>query len=398
MNRDEFNLVIKDRYRKRYINNNPLIILDSLADATVIPAEGSIVALNDERGNFIARGYVGSQNKGVGWLLTKKNSEQYDQAFVSRKLAAAVSKRQPFFYDENTTAFRLFNAEGDGIGGITIDYYDGYYLINWYNEGIYYHRELFFTAIKEQLSYLGIYQKMRFQSNNFAEKTFIDGIRANSPLTIKENGIKYLVNLEDGLMVGIFLDQRNVREAIQRKYAKNKKVLNCFSYTGAFSIAAAIGGAKSTTSVDLAVRSRESTEANFKINQIKLENHEIIVDDVFDYFKYANRKQLQFDLIIIDPPSFARTKKRVFSVQKNYPDLLKLAVPLLARDGVFVLTTNHAGYSRERFYKQILDTLADLNQKFVVIEEHGLSEDFTVNAYSKESDYLKVVFLRRAGK
>ncbi len=395
VNRDESILIVKDRYRKRYINNNPLINSESLVDATVLPDEGSIVAIADERGDFIGRGYIGTQNKGVGWILTRKNNEQIDQAFISRKLAAAINKRQSFFHNDETTAFRLFNGEGDGIGGITVDYFDGYYLINWYNEGIYRHYELFLNAIRDQLSYLGIYQKMRFQSNVLEEKNFIEGIRASFPLTIKENGIKYQVDLEDGLMVGFFLDQRYAREAIQQNYARKKRVLNCFSYTGAFSVAAAVGGAATTTSVDLSARSREKTEANFRINSIDLSKHEIIVDDVFNYFKYANRKQLEFDLIIIDPPSFARTKKRIFSVQKNYPDLLKMAIPLLAANGILVLSTNHAGFSRERFTEQIKNTFRELNQQFKIVEEYGLPEDFTINPYLRESDYLKVVFLRK---
>lgn len=395
MNRDESTLIVKNSYQKRYIGHNPLIIIDSLVDSTVLPAEGNRVVLVNEQGEFIAQGYIGTQNKGVGWLLTWKNNERIDQAMISRKIAAAISKRQSFFYDEETNAFRLFNGEGDGIGGITIDYFDGYYLIDWYNKGIYLHRELFINEIKDQLSYLGIYQIMRFKTDVLEKKTFVDGIRAKFPLTIKENGIKYHVDLEDGLMVGLFLDQRHIREAITRKYANGKRVLNCFSYTGAFSVAAAVGGAVSTTSVDLATRSREKTEANFIINGIDLKNHEIIIDDVFNYFKYAKRKQLQFDLIIIDPPSFARSKKGVFSVQKNYPDLLKMIIPILAQNGVLILSTNHAGFSHERFTSQIKKTFMELGQHFKIIEEYKLPEDFAINPALKASDYLKVIILRR---
>ena len=114
-------------------------------------------------------------------------------------------------------------------------------------------------------------------------------------------------------MFGVFLDQRNVRKVIRDKYAEGKSVLNTFSYTGAFSIAAALGGASKTTSVDLANRSKSKTIEQFSVNGIDYDAHDIIVEDVFNYFKYAVRKQLSFDMVILDPPSFARSKKHTFS-------------------------------------------------------------------------------------
>src|SRR5690606_9383885 len=127
----------------------------------------------------------------------------------------------------------------------------------------------------------------------------------------------------ESAMVGVFLDQREVRKTIKDRYAKGKNMLNTFSYTGMFSVFATLGGANKTTSVDLANRSKGKTIEQFAINGIDFEAQDIIVEDVFHYFKYAARKQLTFDLVILDPPSFARSKKHTFSANKDYKDLLK---------------------------------------------------------------------------
>lgn len=398
MANEKYILTVKEKYKNRYLQGNPLIIQDSLITGTEVPLAGSTVVLKDGQGNFIGRGYIGVQNKGIGWIFTRKSKEQLTQVLISRLVANAIKKRHDFFHNDKTNAFRLFNGEGDGIGGLTIDYFDGYYLINWYNEGIYGMRDLFINAINEQLSYLGIYQKLRFLTDDSESSAFVSGIRTNFPIAIKENGIKYLVDLEEGLMPGIFLDQRNVRGLVAQVYGRGKRVLNCFSYTGAFSVAAAVGGAVKTTSVDLATRSREKTIANFEKNSIDITNHEIIIDDIFDYFKYAKRKNIMFDLIIIDPPSFARSKNRVFSVQKDYIELIKLAVSQLAEHGVLVATNNHASTSKDRFRSQILAGFSELGEKFEILEELGLPEDFTINENLKESNYLKVFFVRKLGK
>lgn len=391
-------LVIKNKYKNRYLQGNPLITEDSLIDTKALPPAGSIVSLLDEQGDFLARGYIGVQNKGLGWIFTRKPKETLSAGLINRLLARVIEKRHDLFHSEDTSAFRLFNGEGDGFGGVTIDYFDGYYLFNWYNEGIYGLRDLFYQAVNEQLSYLGLYQKLRFESAVGEKSAFVAGVRANFPITITENGIKYLVDLEEGLMPGIFLDQRNVRGLVVRSYARDKRVLNCFSYTGAFSVAAAVGGAIKTTSVDLAGRSREKTVANFQRNGLDPTKHEIIVDDIYNYFKYAKRKDLIFDLIIIDPPSFARSKNRVFSVQKDYTELLKLALDRLADNGVIIAANNHAGTSKDRFRSQILASFTETGERAEFLEEEGLPEDFAINENLPESDYLKVFFVRKLGK
>jgi 23S rRNA (cytosine1962-C5)-methyltransferase len=201
--------------------------------------------------------------------------------------------------------------------------------------------------------------------------------------------------LDDGAMVGVFLDQRDVRKTIRDKYAKGKTTLNTFSYTGAFSVFAAVGGAKNTTSVDLAKRSLAKTKEQFKINGINLDEQNIIVEDVFNYFKYAVRKNLSFDIVVVDPPSFARSKKRTFSANKDYVKLLKEVIAITAKDGLIVASTNAANFNMKTFKDFIKTAFTQLNIKYKVEEVFSLPKDFKVLNEFKESDYLKVVFIRK---
>ena len=164
-----------------------------------------------------------------------------------------------------------------------------------------------------------------------------------------------------------------------------------FSYTAAFSVAAAMGGAKSTTSVDLAKRSRELSEAHFKVNGLALDAHKFHIMDVFEYAKYAARKKLSFDLIVIDPPSFARNKKMTFSVAKDYHQLIADALPILNRHGKIIASTNHARLSRADFLDELKKGFG--TQKFDVIETFHLPADFATNPSDPQSDYLKVFVL-----
>ena len=137
------------------------------------------------------------------------------------------------------------NGEGDGLGGLTIDYFDGYYLINWYSEGVYSFKNAVIGALKRLVEFKGIYEKKRFDAKGqyVEDDDFVAGERGEFPLIVKENGVNFAVYLNEGAMVGVFLDQRPVRKLIRDKYAKGKTVLNTFSYTGAFSVFAVEGGA-----------------------------------------------------------------------------------------------------------------------------------------------------------
>jgi 23S rRNA (cytosine1962-C5)-methyltransferase len=390
-------LTVKGKFITKYRSGYPLISKEAIMNWDEVTEEGTIIRLVDEKGKFIAKGYFGKQNKGYGWVLSRNDDEQIDQRFFVHKLRDAISYREPFFNSPDTNAFRVVNGEGDGLGGLTIEYFDGYYLINWYSKGIYRFREYIINALKELTEFKAIYQKKRFDvSGKYIEEDddFVVGERGTFPIIVKENGVNFAVYLNESAMVGVFLDQRDVRKKIRDAYAKGKNVLNTFSYTGAFSVFAAIGGAVKTTSVDLANRSLPKTIEQFNLNGIDADSQDIIVEDVFHYFKYAVKKQLMFDMVILDPPSFARSKKMVFSAEKDYTNLLKEAIAITADKGIIVASTNASSFNMNKFKSFIDQAFKETNRKYQLVEEFSLPKDFKTITEFPEGNYLKVVFIK----
>ncbi|MCM3668862.1 class I SAM-dependent rRNA methyltransferase [Mesobacillus maritimus] len=391
------NLIVKQKYANKFNSGYPLIFKDAILNLNEVSEEGTIVRLVNEKKQFLAKGYYGKQNKGFGWVLTRDEQEQFDRNFFIKKLSKAIQRRKALFDAPDTTAFRVFNGEGDGVGGVTIEYFDGYYLIHWYSQGIYTFKEVIIDSLKEIVEFKGIYQKKRFDTKGqyIEDDDFVTGERAPSPLIVKENGMNFAVYLNESAMVGVFLDQRDVRKTIRERYAQGKTVLNTFSYTGAFSVAAALGGASKTTSVDLANRSLPKTQEQFEINGIDVEKQDILVMDVFKYFKYAVKKEIKFDLVILDPPSFARSKKFVFSAEKDYKNLLKEAIAITEDNGVIVASTNASNFDMNKFKGFVKTSFKESGIDYQILEEFSLPEDFNTTNKFPEGDYLKVLFLKK---
>ncbi|WP_144510617.1 class I SAM-dependent rRNA methyltransferase [Bacillus sp. FJAT-22090] len=393
--RKELDIKVKDSLAQDLQKGVPILLKDGFTDIDSLN-DGAIIKLRNPSDKFVGKGYVGKQNKGIGWLLTKNENEPIDTAFFHKKITTAIKQRTDYFDNKDTTAFRVFNGEGDGIGGLTIDYFDGFYLISWYSEGIYSFKDTILEALETAVSFKGIYEKKRFDTKGqyLEDDDFVKGERGEFPLIVKEYGQNFAIYLNDGAMVGVFLDQRDVRKTIRDSYAKGKNVLNTFSYTGAFSVFAAAGGAKKTTSVDLAKRSLSKTTEQFEVNGIDAANQDIIVMDVFDYFKYAKRKELAFDMVILDPPSFARSKKYTFSSAKDYTNLLKDAIAITEKNGIIVASTNNATFGMKKFKTFVEKAFKDINRKYSIEEEFSLPSDFRTSPLFKEGNYLKVLFVR----
>ncbi|MFS0634974.1 class I SAM-dependent rRNA methyltransferase [Mesobacillus foraminis] len=394
--KNDVTLTVKGKYVNKYKDGYPLILSEAIINLNEVTAEGTIVRLVDDRNKFIAKGYYGKQNKGYGWVLSRNENEQIDQRFFVNKMKAAIKYRESFFNSPDTNAFRIVNGEGDGLGGLTIEYFDGYYLINWYSKGIYRFREYIINALKELVEFKAIYQKKRFDVSGkyIEEDDFVAGERGIFPINVKENGVNFAVYLNEGAMVGVFLDQRSVRKTTRDAYAEGKNVLNTFSYTGAFSVFAAAGGAVKTTSVDLANRSLKKTIEQFRLNGLDIDSQDIIVGDVFNYFKYAVKKQLRFDMVILDPPSFARSKKMVFSAEKDYKNLLKEAISITEDEGIIVASTNSSSFNMKKFKSFIDQAFKEMNRNYQLVEEFSLPKDFKTIKEFPEGNYLKVVFIK----
>ena len=367
-----------------------LVLLEA-SDLENINLKDQEVEVHSQEGTFLGTAYLSQQNKGLGWFVSK-DKVTFNQAFFETLFRQAKEKRKAYYQDELTTAFRLFNQEGDGFGGLTVDLYGDYAVFSWYNSYVYQIRKVISEAFRQVFpEVLGAYEKIRFKGLDY-ESAHVYGQEAPDFFTVLENGVLYQVFMNDGLMTGIFLDQHEVRSSLVDGLAMGKSLLNMFSYTAAFSVAAAMGGASQTTSVDLAKRSRELSQAHFQANGISTDDHRFIVMDVFEYFKYAKRKGLTYDVIVLDPPSFARNKKQTFSVAKDYHKLISQSLEILNPGGIIIASTNAANVSRQKFTEQIDKGFA--GRSYQILNKYGLPADFAYNKKDESSNYLKVISMK----
>lgn len=367
-----------------------LVLLEA-SDLENVNLKDREVEVQGQEGNFIGTAYLSQQNKGLGWFISK-DKVAFNQAFFETLFRKAKEKRNAYYQDDLTTAFRLFNQEGDGFGGLTVDLYGDYAVFSWYNSYVYQIRQTISEAFRQVFpEVLGAYEKIRFKGLDY-ESAHVYGQEAPDFFTVLENGVLYQVFMNDGLMTGIFLDQHEVRGSLVDGLAMGKSLLNMFSYTAAFSVAAAMGGASQTTSVDLAKRSRELSQAHFQANGLSTDEHRFIVMDVFEYFKYAKRKDLTYDVIVLDPPSFARNKKQTFSVAKDYHKLISQSLEILNPGGIIIASTNAANVSRQKFTEQIDKGFA--GRSYQILNKYGLPADFAYNKKDESSNYLKVISMK----
>ncbi|HHQ7807034.1 TPA: class I SAM-dependent rRNA methyltransferase [Streptococcus pneumoniae] len=367
-----------------------LVLLEA-SDLENVNLKDQEVEVQGQEGNFLGTAYLSQQNKGLGWFVSK-DKVAFNQAFFETLFRKAKEKRSAYYQDDLTTAYRLFNQEGDGFGGLTVDLYGDYAVFSWYNSYVYQIRQTISEAFRQVFpEVLGAYEKIRFKGLDY-ESAHVYGQEAPDFFTVLENGVLYQVFMNDGLMTGIFLDQHEVRGSLVDGLAMGKSLINMFSYTAAFSVAAAMGGASQTTSVDLAKRSRELSQAHFQANGLSTDGHHFIVMDVFEYFKYAKRKDLTYDVIVLDPPSFARNKKQTFSVAKDYHKLISQSLEILNPGGIIIASTNAANVSRQKFTEQIDKGFA--GRSYQILSKYGLPADFAYNKKDESSNYLKVISMK----
>ena len=313
-----------------------------------------------------------------------RSAEVYDDAkALERALALAVERRwglgQSAVRDPEearTTAFRLVNEEGDALPGLAVDVYGDHLVAQLYVGGIWEdaaRRDRVLDAL-HALGFDGVYLKLRPKQANVLVDTRRDDLAPALPVRgvptptpeveIREEGVPYRVRLGDGLSTGIFLDQRPNRRFV-REVARGARVLNLFSYTCGFSVAAALGGAARTVSVDASVLALERGRANFETAGVALGGtgptaaHTFVAEDVFAWLARAATKKERFDIVIVDPPSYSSTKKRRFVAESDYDDLVALAAKVLAPHGKLVASCNHRGLARgklRRFVAQGMKT------------------------------------------
>ncbi|WP_411843936.1 class I SAM-dependent rRNA methyltransferase [Salinicoccus sp. HZC-1] len=380
---------LKRGNERAYAHGQLNIERDDLSDDTFLK-DGEIVKVTDPFGKLIGIAMISFEQKTIGWILSGDENTVIDREFVSGKIAAAIENRTPLFNEAETNAFRLFNEIGDGLGGLTVDYYDNHLLITFYSRGIYKIRDLIIKELMAQLKPDSVTEQTRFSVDGRMkiENRRVSG-NVEFPITVLESGQRFSVHLDDGPMTRLFLDQRETRKALMKNKKDAHTFLNLFAYSGTFSISAAIGG-MATTSVDLANRTKELVADNFNNNNLSAEAHKIYIMETFEFLKYAERNNHRYDTILIDPPTFSRYKKKVFKVDRDYPKLILEAVKVLNRGGTLILSQNLETATLNQFKKQIDNTLDRAGIPYTLEDIKGLPKDFPTAKGYKKGKYLKV--------
>jgi len=315
-----------------------------------------------------------------------------------RLLDAGLAGRMKYRVDPNTTAYRLLTGPAEGVPGVIAERY-GDVLILQVEEGKldreqvqriarWYHKTLDLRAV-----YLKPFTQRGGRLDGSLQRRLASpeplvGEKAEPRIVIRESGLRLGIKPYDGFSVGLYLDQRENRLRI-REMAQGKDVLNLFAYTCGFSVAAASGGANSTTSVDISVKHLEWGKDNFALNKLSLDGHWFIRSDAADYFARASRQGKEFDIVIIDAPSFARSRKggQSFSIKENLPALVKGGCALLRPGGVMMVSTNHRRLSTKWIIEQIKEGAQGRRRR--VIATPPLPVDFAL-----DRDHAKTVFVR----
>ncbi|HSN99342.1 MAG TPA: class I SAM-dependent methyltransferase [Candidatus Nanopelagicales bacterium] len=305
------------------------------------------------------------------WLERSAADPLADPARLGRTLAAAADRRYGLAHDEGLTAFRIVNGGGDGLPGVAVDVYGEHLVVSLSSEEAERAREGILDAVyrlgtsspEEPARVRGVYVKVRPKHasvivdprrDEYAPREAVRGESAPEAFTILENGLPYEVRLGEGLSTGIFLDQRENRRRLQA-LAGGARVLNLFAYTGAFTVAAVAGGARSSVTVDVSRGAMEWARRNLDAVGADPAAHVVIDADVFPWLKAAAKAGEQFDLVLLDPPSFATTKKSRFSAESDYGLLAALAFAVVAPGGRLLACTNHRGISRATFRRRLRD-------------------------------------------
>ncbi|MDO5487228.1 MAG: class I SAM-dependent rRNA methyltransferase [Rikenellaceae bacterium] len=358
--------------------------------------EGEVVDVFTRTGNFIARGHYQIGSIAVR-VLTFEESEQIDQNWWNQRIAIAYDVRRTLDLTDNaqTNCYRLVHGEGDSLPGLVIDIYDRTAVVQCHSVGMYRSRmaiaEALRTVYGEKLE--AIYDKssqtVPFKAGLNAVDGYIWGHSDHKTHVVVENGEKFLVNWEEGQKTGFFLDQRRNRELV-RHYAKGRTVLNTFCYTGGFSVYAASGGAVEVCSVDASERAVQLADENMRLNFGEDYKHDAVAADAVEYLKHIGDK---YDLIILDPPAFAKHHKVLGNAMQGYKRINARALAQIKSGGILFTFSCSQAVSKELFRTTVFSAAAIAGRKVRNLHQLTQPADHPINIYHPEGEYLKGLVL-----
>ena len=380
-------VILKQGKEKSVLRKHPWIFSGAVFGVSEELEDGQTVHVTDYNGTHLATGFYSDRGSIVVRLLTFAD-EVFADDFWEKRLRAAWDLRMKLFSVQDTNAFRLIHGEGDGIPGLIVDFYNNHFVVQAHSSGIYFQIKNIAAAI--QKTFPEFCETIYCKSAQSLPRTGTDfHLFGSATETIaKENNILFHVNWVEGQKTGFFLDQRINRDLLKH-YAKGKKVLNTFCYTGGFSIYAMSAGAELVTSVDLSEKAVKLAAENMELN-FPNSNHQAVAADVFDYLK-ANKNQ--YDVIVLDPPAFAKNIKSKHTATQAYKRLNIAGLKTITKGGFLFTFSCSQIIDDALFYNTVAAAAIEAKRKVRVLHKLSQGPDHPVNIFHPEGSYLKGLVL-----
>ena len=383
-------VILKPGRDKHVRNRHPWVFIGAIESLPKFE-NGGLLPVLTTYGEFIGYGYFNKGQSISGRMVSFENSNPL--VAIENSIAIAMKLRAEFM-PEQTNAYRIINGEGDNLPGLIVDKYGDYLSVQFNTLGMEKLKPVILKQLNDELKPKGIYEKSTSATRKKEGLEIMEGWISGEPknvIEIIEHGIKFKLEFCNSQKTGLFLDQREMRKLV-RETAKDRKVLNCFSYTGGFSVYAMKGGADMVDSIDISKSAIESAKENFGLNKLKFLESSFYVEDVTAFLR-ATELPKPYDYIILDPPAFAKKSRDVAHATKGYREINRLALAHLPKGGLLLTSSCSSHIDREQFQTIVFQAAKDAKRNVRVLSYHVLGFDHPLNLYYREGDYLKSLLL-----
>ncbi len=385
------NVILNAGREKSLLRRHPWIFSGGIRSADNNIASGSTVDLLSSDKQFLARASYSptSQIRARVWTF---EDEVVDKEFFRKRIRKAIDTRYSLFDSSSTDSLRLIYAESDNLPGLIVDRYGDVLVMQCLTAGAEYWKETFADLLLEETGLSTVYERsdadVRELEGLEPKVGLLRGTLSNFKFPIIENNLRYMIDFQSGHKTGFYLDQRINRLRV-RELAKNKDVLDCFSYTGGFTLNALAGGAKSVLSVDSSADALELCKENVLVNNLPAEKHIVLEGDVFQLLRKFRDEARSFDMIILDPPKFAPTAAHAEKATRAYKDINLLAFKLLRPGGMLVTFSCSGGIDAGLFQKIVAGAALDAGVDAQIVEQLSQGADHPISLHFPEGAYLK---------
>ena len=376
---------------KALLRKHPWIFSKAINKIKGKPLIGDTVDVLDSKGNWLAKGAYSPESQ-IRIRVWSFVNEEIDRTFFLNKIKNAQSRRNWFIEEGNLTGYRLIAAESDGLPGITIDKYDNFIVCQLLSAGGEFHRYTIVSCLQELYPNCHIYERSDVEVRKKEGLEPVTGWLTDpvdsTECIIEEHGIKIYVDVATGHKTGFYLDQRDSRLAAGR-FAKDNTILNCFSYTGTFSLHCAANGEKEVINVDVSQPALDLAKRNLALNGLADKNVSFVKEDVFKLLRRYRDEKRTFDMIILDPPKFVDSKAQLTRACRGYKDINMLAMQLLNPQGLLLTFSCSGLLEAGLFQKVVADAALDAKRNVYFVERLQQAADHPISSNYPEGYYLK---------